>query len=276
MPSYFKGNENVIMDILQEQIRPKDLFLTNGFKNFISSQLVEYIRQWAISKFIVIYRADTVESRRVIIDKKDGDNIFIDTAINEGAKRFGIHSNALIYHSSKEENHMRLYSAFRDRENENSVNIIPAEIFESYGTIRFTNIFPMILEAFSKGQTLVLDEFDANIHPMALMSIIQMFHDENINKKNAQLIFNTHNPVFLNRNVFRRDEIKFVERNEETGNSEHYALSDFKTSGVGGVRKEHDYMNHYFLGRYGAIQNIQLYDIVEDMLKQSEGDIVDE
>ena len=30
----------------------------------------------------------------------------------------------------------------------------------------------------------------------------------------AQLIFNTHNPIFLNSNLFRRDEIKFVERDD--------------------------------------------------------------
>ena len=43
----------------------------------------------------------------------------------------------------------------------------------------------------------------------------------------AQLIFNTHNPIFLNSNIFRRDEIKFVESEEDTNNSILYALSDF-------------------------------------------------
>ena len=73
-----------------------------------------------------------------------------------------------------------------------------AEVFESYGTIRFINLFPVVLRAIATGGTLVVDEFDASIHPMALMSIINVFHNDDINKKRAQLIFNTHNPIFLN------------------------------------------------------------------------------
>ena len=43
----------------------------------------------------------------------------------------------------------------------------------------------------------MVDEFDASIHPMALMSIINVFHNDDININRAQLIFNTHNPIFL-------------------------------------------------------------------------------
>lgn len=32
----------------------------------------------------------------------------------------------------------------------------------------------------SIGGTLIIDEFDASIHPMALMSIINVFHDNEI------------------------------------------------------------------------------------------------
>ncbi len=44
--------------------------------------------------------------------------------------------------------------------------------------------------------TLVVDEFDCSLHPMVVMSIIGLFHNPDINKNNAQLIFNTHNPIF--------------------------------------------------------------------------------
>lgn len=32
---------------------------------------------------------------------------------------------------------------------------------------------------------------------MALMSIINVFHNDDVNIHHAQLIFNTHNPIFL-------------------------------------------------------------------------------
>lgn len=86
--------------------------------------------------------------------------------------------------------------------------------------------------------------FDASIHPMAIISIINIFHNNDINKKNAQLVINTHNPIFLNPNLFRRDEIKFVKRNDETSLSVHYSLSDFGTLCKSGVRKNEDYIKN--------------------------------
>ena len=104
---------------------------------------------------------------------------------------------------------------------------MPAELFESYGTIRFVNMFPLVVNALLNGGALIVDEFDASIHPMALMNIINIFHNDEINKNNAQLVFNTHNPIFLNANMFRRDEIKFVERDDDTHCNTHYSLSNF-------------------------------------------------
>ena len=69
------------------------------------------------------------------------------------------------------------------------------------------------------------------------------FHNDEINTKGAQLIFNTHNPIFLNNSLLRRDEIKFVEKGD-TG-SILYSLSDFGTNGRKGVRNTEDYMKNY-------------------------------
>ena len=82
----------------------------------------------------------------------------------------------------------------------------------------------------------------------------------------AQLIFNTHNPIFLNSNLFRRDEIKFVERDDDTYDSVLYALSDFDTTGDKGVRKHEDYMSKYFISQYGAIKDIDFTPIFEEIL----------
>ena len=111
--------------------------------------------------------------------------------------------------------------------------------------------------------TLVVDEFDASIHPMALMSIINIFHNDDINTNHTQLVFNTHNLIFLNSNLFRRDEIKFVERDDETHLSSFYSLSDFGTVGKSGVRKNEDYMKNYFVNRYGPIRDIDFTPIFE-------------
>ena len=128
-------------------------------------------------------------------------------------------------------------------------------------------MFPLVVNALMNGSTLVVDEFDTSLHPMALMNIINIFHNDEVNIHHAQLIFNTHNPIFLNTNLFRRDEIKFVERDEETHSSSAYALSDFGTAGKNGVRKNEDYMRNYFVDRYGAIRNVDFLPIFEKLLK---------
>ncbi len=127
--------------------------------------------------------------------------------------------------------------------------------------------------ALKNGSTLVVDEFDASIHPMVLMNIIKIFHNDEINTKGAQLIFNTHNPIFLNSSLFRRDEIKFVERNEETNCSEVYSLSDFRTSGKYGVRKTDDYMKNYFVNRYGAIKDVDLSDHFLNIIEHDQEEV---
>ena len=259
----FRENEDSAKAIARNNLNETELFLTNGFKMMFSSKIVSFILEWFEEKFIVIYRADATEIKSKL-DNTEGGKIFINRTTNDAAKLFGINSNALGYVVPEDGGEPQLCSIFKD----NGV-AIPAKHFESYGTVRFINMFPLILKALVEGSVLVLDEFDANIHPMALMNIINIFHDDDINKKNAQLIFNTHNPIFLNANIVRRDEIKFVERDDETHLSTHYSLSDFKTSGSNGVRKADDYLKHYFLGKYGAVKDIDFYDLFETLIKDN-------
>lgn len=259
----FRKNEDSAKAIARNNLNETELFLTNGFKMMFSSKIVSFILEWFEEKFIVIYRADAAEIKSKL-DNTEGGRIFINRTTNDAAKLFGINSNALGYVVPEDGGEPQLCSIFKD----NGV-AIPAKHFESYGTVRFINMFPLILKALVEGSVLVLDEFDANIHPMALMNIINIFHDDDINKKNAQLIFNTHNPIFLNANIVRRDEIKFVERDDETHLSTHYSLSDFKTSGSNGVRKADDYLKHYFLGKYGAVKDIDFYDLFETLIKDN-------
>lgn len=237
-------------------LNDEELFLMNGYKSIFAKKLVAMISDWFEKKFIVIYHSDAIQSMRKYTDPKEN-TIYIEKTITDAAKIFGINSNALGYRIAKDGTKATLYSIFDGNQ------AVPSEYFESYGTIRFINEFPIVIEALANGGTLVMDEFDASIHPMAIMSIINVFHNDETNINHAQLIFNTHNPIFLNSNLFRRDEIKFVDRNDENHISTHYSLSDFKTTGERGVRKGEDYMKNYFVNQYGAIKEIDFAPILE-------------
>ena len=250
-----EGKEGVTA-VAKSNLNEEELFLMNGFKNMFSANIVNTISNWLNNKFMVIFRADSMQLNPFIDLEKE--SVYIDKRINEAAELFGINSNALGYVKDDQNKKARLSSVFEEKG-----VAISAELFESYGTIRFVNMFPIILDSLLNGGTLVVDEFDASIHPMALMNIINIFHNDEINKKHAQLIFNTHNPIFLNSNLFRRDEIKFVERDDEIHCSTHYSLSDFETE----ERKNEDYMKNYFKDRYGAIRDIDFTPIFENFLK---------
>lgn len=243
----------------------QELFLNGMFKSLYSKKIYDIINKWFESEFKIIYRADRIQTSP-ISNKKSGDKKYIvDEILNLAGKDFGITSDTIAYPITEDSKTVEPVSIIKLKDDEKRA-IIPAKVFESFGTVRFLNIFPMIIAAILNGSTLVMDEMDASIHPMAIMNIINIFHNDEINKNGAQLIFNTHNPIFLNNNLLRRDEIKFVEK--ENGNSKHYSLSDFGTSGKMGVRNTEDYMKNYFISKYGAIENIDFSNVFEELEMQ--------
>ncbi len=257
-------NADSVYEIAKNSLNQEELFLTNGFKLIYSPKFTKLMIDWFTNKFMVIYRADSMQLIKRFADPKKK-AVYIEKTTDEAARLFGINSNAVGYVVSENEPEAKLYSVFKNMKNQKAT-AIAADIFESYGTIRFINMFPLVIKAIQTGGTLVVDEFDASIHPMALMSIINVFHNDDVNIHHAQLIFNTHNPIFLNSNLFRRDEIKFVERDDDTHNSVLYALSDFGTTGDKGVRKHEDYMSKYFISQYGAIKDIDFTPIFEEII----------
>lgn len=257
----FEENAASAIELAKNNLHDEELFLTNGFKMMFSAKLVELILDWFQKKLTVIYRSDALK-HVLKSNNTDRQSVYIEDNTNEVAKLFGINSNAVGYVMDEETQELRLCSVFK---NKNLSNAIPAEIFESYGTLRFINMFPLIADKILSGGVLVIDEFDASIHPAALMNIISIFHNDELNTNQAQLIFNTHNPIFLNANIFRRDEIKFVERDDDDHYSTHYSLSDFGTAGEKGVRQGEDYMKNYFVSRYGAIKEVDLAPVFEKL-----------
>lgn len=257
-------NKESAGEIAENSLNSEELFLTNGFKLIFSPNLTKLILDWFTNKFMIICRADSMQLIKRFADPKKK-AVYVEKTTDKAAKLFGINSNAVGYVINEDEPEAKLSSLFHDAKNHKAA-AIAADIFESYGTIRFINMFPLVIRAMQTGGTLVVDEFDASIHPMALMSIINVFHNDDVNVHHAQLIFNTHNPIFLNSNLFRRDEIKFVERDDDTHESMLYALSDFGTTGDKGVRKHEDYMSKYFISQYGAIKDIDFTPIFEEIL----------
>lgn len=81
--------------------------------------------------------------------------------------------------------------------------------------------------------------------------IISLFLDPKVNQNKAQLLFTTHNPIFLGHDgLLRRDQIWFTEKRED-GSTDLFSLWDIKP------RKDEDWQGRYLAGRYGAIPYLE-------------------
>ena len=251
-------NASAVM-IALDGLDPEELFLTAGFKLIFSQSLVKMITDWFTNQFIVVYRADAAHLERRFTTPMEN-SVYVSETLNNAIGLFGVNANPVGYTMDKD-SESKLISLVHTGDNQSFG--LPADVYESFGTIRFINLFPLVIRALRTGATLVVDEFDASIHPVALMNILNLFHNDEINVKHAQLIFNTHNPIFLNSNLLRRDEIKFVERDADDHTSTLFALSDFGTAGENGVRKNDDYLKSYLTNQYGGIADIDFSSVFE-------------
>ena len=68
------------------------------------------------------------------------------------------------------------------------------------------------------------------------------------------MIFTTHNTIYMDMGLLRRDEIWFTEKNNNV--SELYSLSDFKEPNGIKIRKDANYEKNYLLGNYGAVPDL--------------------
>jgi len=134
----------------------------------------------------------------------------------------------------------------------NKINTVAGDFeeWESEGTKKLFYLAPLLIKALERGTALILDEFDARLHPRLAKKIVQLFNSNITNPKNAQLLVVTHNTSFID--LFRRDQICLIEK-DKYGCSTIKNLIDFK-----GVRNDASYEKDYLEGKYGATRHLNL------------------
>ena len=126
---------------------------------------------------------------------------------------------------------------------------------ESSGTKKMFSLYQTLLDVLEKGGVFFADELDIKLHPLLMRNILLTFTDKEKNPNNAQLIFTTHNTIYMDMDLLRRDEIWFVEK--DNGVSNLYSLDDITNEKGEKIRKDSNYEKHYLLGNYGAIPNLK-------------------
>jgi hypothetical protein len=115
---------------------------------------------------------------------------------------------------------------------------------ESDGTQRLFDFIPTLHQLAKTDAVFVIDELDRSLHSRLTYAIFELFHKLTA-KNESQLIATTHEALLLDLELLRRDEIWFVEK--ENNSSRLFSLDQFQERSDKVVSKS------YLLGRYGAI-----------------------
>lgn len=121
---------------------------------------------------------------------------------------------------------------------------------ESNGTRNIIHILSDIIPILESGGIVILDEIESGLHPDAVRKIISLFESKEINQKNAQLLFSTHQHVLLNDRT--KTQIFITQKDDKTLETEVFRLDD-----VEGIRNDENYFNKYATGAYGGTPHIK-------------------
>jgi AAA15 family ATPase/GTPase len=147
-------------------------------------------------------------------------------------------------------------------ENNLLVDSIPFIVHEreSHGTRKLIHLLGPIYDTIKNGRVLFVDEFDSRFHPNLSKKLIELFNK--FNKRGAQLIFTGHDVSLLSKDLLRRDQIWFINK-DQFGVSELYSLSDFNAKTV---RNTSAFDKKFLENKFGASDTIEISDKLMDLL----------
>lgn len=152
---------------------------------------------------------------------------------------------------------------YHNRYDENNLLIdsIPFNINqESHGTRKLIHILGPIYDTLKNGRIIFVDEFDSKFHPNLSKKLLELFN--HFNKNGAQLIFTGHDVSLLSKELLRRDQIWFINK-DQFGSSELYSLSDFNAKTV---RNTSAFDKKFLENKFGASDTIELSNKLMDLL----------
>lgn len=122
---------------------------------------------------------------------------------------------------------------------------------ESDGTCKILSILPAVITTLAVGGVLLVDELDSKLHPQLLRFLIKLYSDSEVNTAHSQLIFTCHDISIMKNDIFRRDEIWFAARDEESV-SRIWSLYEIRDEKGVPIKNTAAYDKQYLEGRYGA------------------------
>jgi uncharacterized protein len=268
-------NEKVVREFerkINKNLDQSELFLPRAFKSTINSELAELVIGF-FSNELVVVSDFTLKKTNLTFSMEDSphkDFLAWNEILDVFVKNADFGPQSIAFHAAKPDENkaadMKLFSIYSCNDHN---YLIPAELMESRGTLKLLDFAIPFERLFSNGGVFVIDEFDAAIHPELTKGVIALFNDIEVNQNGAQLVFTTHNPIYLDNKMFRRDQIRFVEKDKDTHESVIYSLADF---GSEAVRNDHNYLINYFKGNYGALPFLDFSTLLKHKSSNEDGE----
>jgi len=273
----FEINEKSVPDAggLEGRTRKNALFLSVADQWNVA--LAERIIKW----FDSIYTIDGLKEKafKSVTTKMLKNKLYtslINSLVNKadlGISGLEVVDGASEYQYLRSLNSSYEFDSHTDEKNQNDINAIhevlddngnfiekvrfSLEKMESEGTQKFYNLTGVFLEAIIEGRLVIIDEFDARMHTMLSTAILHLFNSRDFKSK-AQLLAACHDTALLDKDLLRRDQIYFVEKNQLRSTTVTN-LVEYK------ARKETPFQKNYLEGKYGAIPFIEnLESIISD------------
>lgn len=240
---------------IKASLNKESLIVSLGSKLRIAK--LKKVRDWFLSNEIVNF-GDPAENfflSRVLpegfVDRKEVQDNVVEyfASFDEAIQDFNIEE--LPQEDEKDNSKSYKIDALHKMGNSGEMVSIPLKQ-ESSGTLKMFALYPSLMEVLDQGSTLFIDELNARLHPLLVRNIILTFLSPEINTRNAQLIFTTHDIWQFSNELLRRDEIWMVNKNRD-GVSELYSLVEFKDEDGNKVRRDEALAKNYLTGNYGAI-----------------------
>ena len=119
---------------------------------------------------------------------------------------------------------------------------------ESSGTQRLFDLIP-VLDMVDNVSVILVDELDRSLHT----SLVKTFLEDMIkNLNHTQFIFTSHNVALMEEDMFRFDEIWFIQKNSK-GETRMCALSEYNLP----EERKKNLIKDYLNGRFGGVPFIR-------------------
>jgi predicted ATPase len=257
----FSPNFNGPREMWRKATRSKALFLTTAAQ--LNSEQLKPVLHWFEHSLEIISPAETADFSRIAVRIQDAEfkarvlrllnavgikveDVRIADPDGSGIEASAARSAALTHapHGNSRTQVEFQYS------NEGWPAVWLESEYEAAGIQRLFGLIGPLLSAIESAKLLVVDDFDANLHPLIARFLVTFVNDPNVSDRGAQLLLVSHNTTLMDLDMLRRDEIWLTELNGAHATTLNTVLRS-------SPRKHEHIAKGYLRGRYGAIPEIQ-------------------